>query len=153
MFTIRRPYVVLPEVNTTTLNPWIQPYSYATQRSVKYKKHELKGVLSEPSIITTVSPAISSPQGPALFSEVLTTASPTENKLWANLPEQEYNNTASPTENKLWANLPEQEYNNDTGIYQDEFLFPPERYKIVEENLLYEIRVNKFSIVLTNKLI
>ena len=120
-------------MNTTTLNPWIQPYSYATQRSVKYKKHELKGVLSEPSIITTVSPAISSPQGPALFSEVLT--------------------TASPTENKLWANLPEQEYNNDTGIYQDEFLFPPERYKIVEENLLYEIRVNKFSIVLTNKLI
>ena len=122
-----RPYVVLPEVNSNTLNPWIQPYSYATTRSKVYKNHAIEGVLSEPSLITTVSPSISSPQESLFVSEGLTTASPTEYSLWG-----------QPTEKK---------HRNDTDIYQGEFLFPPERYKIVEENLLYEIRVGRFAVI------
>jgi len=47
----------------------------------------------------------------------------------------------SPNNYGFWGTINEQEPRNDTKFYNEELLFPPERFKIVEENLLYETQV------------
>ena len=121
---IFRPYVVLPEVNSTTLNPWIQPYSYATPRSTVGNTPEVEGVLSQPALVTTISPT---------FKPFLPTISSNEKK-----------SNIIPNDRNIWGevNIPKHRYEyNKENISKEELLFPPERFKIVEENLHYKIKV------------
>ena len=115
-----RPYLVLPEVNSTTLNPWIQPYSYATPRSTVKRIKEIEGVLSQPDKVTTISPFTKS-SIPSISS---------------------FENKSYPVKNagKLWGdiNIPKYSYDyNKETTKEEDLLFPPERFKIVEENLDY----------------
>ena len=111
---------MLPEVNSTTLNPWIQPYSYATPRSTVKRIKEIEGVLSQPDKATTISPFTKS-SIPSISS---------------------FENKSYPEENggKLWGdiNIPKYSYDyNKETTKEEDLLFPPERFKIVEENLDY----------------
>ena len=121
VFKNYRPYAVLPEVNSTTLNPWIQPYSYATARSTIHKIHPVDGVLTQPTLVTTISPIIASSQN-----------NPTSTKQPLTIPSNKQNH---------WGEVARQDLRNNTELYKEEFLFPPERFKIVEENLFYEVKV------------
>ena len=113
-------------MNATTLDPWINPYSYATQRPlIVQDSNTYKGVLIRPYTITTIPPSFISPR------ETLP------------LPIEPV--TDSPKNLNLWEQIDHNQHENDTEIYKEEFLFPPERYKIVEENLLYETHVSKLT--------
>ena len=122
-------YGVLPVVNATTLDPWINPYSYATQRPlVVQDSNTYKGVLIRPYTITTIPPNFLSPR--------------------ETLPLPIDPVTDSPKGLNLWEQIDNNQHENDTEIYKEEFLFPPERYKIVEENLLYETNVSKLTTIM-----
>jgi hypothetical protein len=85
------------------------------------KDYAIEGVLSQPSFVTTISPLISTLQSKHSSSR------------GSLVPSHDTNG--------FWGTIYEQEPSNDTKFYNEEFLFPPERVKIVEENLLYEIQV------------
>ena len=85
------------------------------------KDYAIEGVLTQPSFATTISPIISKPQSKHSSSR-------------ESLP-------ISPNNHGFWGTINEQDPRNDTTFYNEEVLFAPERYKIVEENLLYEIQV------------
>ena len=121
-------------MNATTLDPWINPYSYATQRPlIVQDSNTYKGVLIRPYTITTIPPNFLSPR------ETLP------------LPLEPV--TDSPKNLNLWEQIDHNQHENDTEIYKEEFLFPPERYKIVEENLLYETHVSKLTPIMSRILI
>jgi len=120
---------VLPEVNSTTLNPWIQPYSYATPRSTVRRIKEIEGVLSQPDIVTTISPIWKpSTTSVSSYDEQSTDDKFNEN-LWGDVEIPKYN----------------YEHNNEKHS-KEELLYPPERFKIVEENLDYLRKVGLKSI-------
>ena len=125
---------MLPDVNSTTLNPWIQPYSYATPRSTVKRIKEIEGVLSQPDTVTTLSPfPKSSIQSISSFE---------------NQPDRDKN------VGKLWGdvNIPKYSYEyNKENTEEEDLLFPPERFKIVEENLDYHQKVRYHWIVLDFK--
>ena len=119
--------MVLPEVNSTTLNPWIQPYSYATPKSTVHNTPAVEGVLSQPALVTTISP---------IFKASLPTITSNEKK-----------SAINPNNGNIWGevNIPKHRYEyNKENTGKEELLFPPERFKIVEENLHYKIKVNQY---------
>ena len=125
---------MLPEVNSTTLNPWIQPYSYATPRSTVKRIKEIEGILSQPDTVTTIPPfPKSSIPAIPLFENQLDPENSSE-KLWGDI------------------NIPKYSYDYNKGTTKEEdLLFPPERFKIVEENLDYLQKVEQQWIVLDFK--
>ena len=125
---------MLPEVNSTTLNPWIQPYSYATPRSTVKRIKEIEGVLSQPDAVTTISPFPKSSNTPVYSFENQPSPGKSGGKLWGDVNIQKYT----------------YEYNKETAKEED-LLFPPERFKIVEENLDYLQKVRRQWIILDFK--
>ena len=117
-----RSHVLLPEVNSTTFNPWIQPYSYATATVRSNLQNTYSdGVLVQPLLHTTLSPIITTPKETPSLSK--------------------HPSTIAPSEHTIKGLVTDQLPRSDTAKYKDEFLFPPERFKIVEENLFYETSV------------
>ena len=112
----------MPEVNSTTFNPRIQPYSYATAtlRSTLQKTYA-DGVLIQPSVHTTLSPIITTPKETPSLSD--------------------HSPTSDAFEHTMVELITEKLPAKDNEIYKEEYLFPPERFKIVEENLFYETNV------------
>ena len=111
-------------MNSTTLNPWIQPYSYATPKSTAPNTPAVEGALSGPALITTISP---------IFKSSLPTFTSNEKK-----------SATNSNNGNIWGevNIPTHRYEyNKENIGKEELLFPPERFKIVEENLQYKIKV------------
>ena len=115
---------MLPEVNSTTLNPWIQPYSYATPRSTAKRTTTIEGVLSQPEFVTTISPITKTTFTPITSSYEKPTQDKKKENLWGDVDIPKYT----------------YEYNKE-NLKQEELLYPPERFRIVEENLHYETKV------------
>ena len=112
----------MPEFNSTTFNPRIQPYSYATAtiRS-NIQTTYADGVLIQPSRFTTLAP-VSSKETPSLADR---------------------QSTPTPFPRAYVEPVTERVSENDTavGSYNEDYLLPSERFKIVEENLFYETNV------------
>ena len=95
--------------------------------TISQPNYVVEGVLTQPSLVTTISP---------IDLSLETKLSPPTGAV-----------RSYPANQGFWGTIKEQEPMNDTGLYKEEFLFPSERFKIVEENLLYETKVIKHNYI------
>ena len=110
-------------MNPSTLNPWIQPHSYAaaTTRTSSQRGYST-GILVKPTLVTPLSTVHRNPTKKSAIFNRQTTDAPLKHTI--SVPVKDGENT----------------------IYDEEDItLPPERFKIVEDNLFYETGVGKVT--------
>ena len=124
-----RPDTSLPKVNPSTLNPWIQPHSYAaaTTRTSSQRGYSA-GILVKPTLVTPLSTVHRNPtKKSAIFNRQTTDA---------------------PLKHTISVPVRDGVVDGENTIYDEEDYIPtlpPERFKIVEDNLFYETGVGKVT--------
>ena len=116
-------------MNPSTLNPWIQPHSYAaaTTRTSSQRGYST-GILVKPTLVTPLSTVHRNPtKKSAIFNRQTTDA---------------------PLKHTISVPVRDGVVDGENTIYDEEDYIPtlpPERFKIVEDNLFYETGVGKVT--------
>ena len=107
-------------MNPSTLNPWIQPHSYAAAKGIS------TGILVKPTIVTSLSTIHRNPvKKSAIFNQQTTDA---------------------PLKHTISVPVRDGVVDDKNIIYDEEDItLPAERFKIVEDNLFYETGVGKVT--------